>query len=142
MPDSVVLINYRPTGLCPLFLILLTLLSLNACARRQTVATPKAAPTAQTAAPAMPEREAQVVIAYGGEDGKTALELLKARAKVRTTSSSLGELVTAINDVASGNGYNLIYYVNGAMAKTGAGSYITKNGDRIEWKLVGPRKQQ
>src|SRR5262249_20839307 len=81
-------------------------------------------------------RNGGVIIAYDGEDGKTALELLKLRARVVTTSASgFGELVVTINGVgARNNGFNLIYYVNGSMPKTGAGNYITKNGDKIEWK--------
>lgn len=90
-------------------------------------------------------RNGGVIIAYDGEDGKTALELLKLRARVVTTSASgLGELVVTINGVGArnNNGFNLIYYVNGSMPKTGAGNYITKNGDKIEWKIVGPRKNE
>ncbi len=34
----------------------------------------------------------------------------------------------------------IIYYVNGSMAMTGAGNYVTKSGEKIEWKLIGPRK--
>jgi len=105
---------------------------MSACAKRAPAPTPKAT-TAAT-----PAREERLVVAYDGEDGKTALELLKSRARVRTTVSQLGELVEEINGVSSGNGYHLIYFVNGSMAKTGAGSYVTKNGDQIEWKLIGP----
>jgi len=97
--------------------------ALNACANRASVKAPKAAPAA---------REERSVIAYDGEDGKTALELLKARATVRTTTSSLGELVEAINGVVSGNGHYLFFFVNGKKTMTGAGSYVTRNGDRIE----------
>jgi Domain of unknown function (DUF4430) len=82
----------------------------------------------------------RTVIAYEGEDGKTALEILKARARVRTSASQLGELVEEINGMNNGNGYYLIYYVNGVKAKVGAGSYTTKNGDKVEWKLIGPQK--
>jgi hypothetical protein len=89
----------------------------------------------------VPQREERLVIAYGGEDGKTALELLKAHAQVRTATSQLGELVEEINGVANGNGHYLIYFVNGATAKTGAAQYVTQRGDKIEWKQIGPRKQ-
>jgi len=111
-------------------------LTLCACAQRAAVNAPKAAPAAT------PAREARLVIAYEGEDGKTALELLKSRASVRTSSSPLGELVEEINGVRSDNGYYLIYYINGSMAKTGAGNYLTKTGDRIEWKLISPPKNK
>jgi hypothetical protein len=107
--------------------------SLNACARRAVAPTPQAS---------QPVREERLVIAYEGEDGKAALELLKVRAQVRTSVSQLGELVEEINGIRSGNGHNLIFYVNGTMAKTGAGNYVTKKGDKIEWKLIGPKKSQ
>ena len=116
--------------------VLALCLTLCACAQRASVNAPKAAPAAT------PEREERLVIAYEGEEGKTALELLKSRARVRTSSSQLGELVEEINGVRSDNGYYLIYYINGSMAKTGAGNYLTKTGDRIEWKLIGPRKNK
>src|SRR5262245_34594599 len=108
-------------------------LTLCACAQRASINAPKAAPAAT------PARVERLVIAYEGEDGKTALELLKSRARVRTRSSQLGELVEEINGVRSDNDYYLFYYINGSMAKTGAGNYLTRNGDKIEWKLIGPR---
>jgi len=116
--------------------VLALCLTLCACAQRASVNAPKAAPAAT------PEREERLVITYEGEEGKTALELLKSRARVRTSSSQLGELVEEINGVRSDNGYYLIYYINGSMAKTGAGNYPTKTGDWIEWKLIGPRKNK
>jgi hypothetical protein len=111
------------------------MIAIAGCAQRPPVKTPKTA----TASPAQSQTE-RTVIAYEGEDGKTALEILKARAHVRTSTGQMGELVEEINGVNNGNGYYLIYYVNGAQAKVGAGNYITKNSDKIEWKLIGPRK--
>lgn len=123
----------------------LAIVPFTACSRPATVKTPSAMKAPPLAAPtkpaATPQREERLVIAYEGEAGKTALELLKTRARVRTTSGPMGELVEEINDVGSGNGYYLIYFVNGAMAKTGAAQYVTQPGDKIEWKLIGPRKQ-
>lgn len=109
------------------------LFSSNACVRRAPTNAPKVATTDSA-------REERTVITYEGEDGKTALELLKARASVRTTTSSFGELVEEINGVASANGHYLIFFVNGKKSMTGAGTYVTIKGDRIEWKLIGPRK--
>ena len=103
-----------------------------ACAHRTGVPTPRAE---------APSREEKLVLAYNGEDGRTALELLKARARVRTSTSDLGELVEEINGVRSGEGYNLIYFVNGTMAKTGAANYVSRTADRIEWKLIGPKRK-
>lgn len=117
-------------------LLLALLPMLDGCARRAAVPTPPAAPVAA------PAREERLVIAYAGADGKTALELLKARARVRTSTSSLGELVEEINGVRGSAEHRLLYFVNGQMAATGAANYVTKNGDQIEWKLIGPRKNQ
>jgi Domain of unknown function (DUF4430) len=115
--------------------ILSWMITLAACAQRPPIKTP------QTTAPSSTQAQTErTVIAYEGEDGKTALEILKARARVRTSTGQMGELVEEINGVNNGNGYYLIYYVNGAKAKVGAGDYVTKNGDKIEWKLIGPRK--
>ncbi len=123
-------------------LIFVLLLLANACTHRAAVKTPQASSPGQNAVATKPAREERLVFAYDGEDGKTALALLKAKAKVRIASSSMGELVEEINGVASGNGWNFLYYVNGAMAKTGAANYITKNTDKIEWKLIGPHQPQ
>ncbi len=115
-----------------LFVCLWALTSIwSSCAYRAPAPVPQAAP----------EREERLLIAYDGEEGKTALELLKTRARIRTTTSQWGELVEEINGVSSGRGYYLIFYVNGVMAKVGAGSYVTKKGERIEWKLIGPKKR-
>ncbi|MBI2627425.1 DUF4430 domain-containing protein [Candidatus Nomurabacteria bacterium] len=47
----------------------------------------------------------------------------------------LGFFVTDIGTLHSGNGKNLLYYVNGKEATVGVSSYLLKNGDIIEWKL-------
>jgi predicted small lipoprotein YifL len=120
----------------PLIIFILSwMIAIAGCAQRSPVKTPK------NATPPPPQANTErTVIAYEGEDGKTALEILKARARIRTSASQMGELVEEINGVNNGNGYYLIYYVNGAKANVGAGNYITKSGDKIEWKLIGPRK--
>lgn len=81
--------------------------------------------------------EQQTTVSYQGEDGKNALELLKAKAAVETTTDpSLGEYVTSVNGVASGtDGKYWLYYVNGQPAAVGADTYQTTAADTIEWKL-------
>lgn len=98
-----------------------------------TVSVATATPTAK------PPREERLIIVYEGEDGQSALALLKQKARIKIETSSLGELVVEINGVPSGNGHNFLYFVNGTMPKTGAANYTTKRGEQIEWKLVGPR---
>lgn len=81
--------------------------------------------------------EQSTTVSYQGEDGKNALELLKANATVETTTDpSLGEYVTAINGVKSGtDGKYWIYRINGAPGSVGAGEYQTSASDTIEWKM-------
>lgn len=47
----------------------------------------------------------------------------------------IGFFVTDIGTLHSGDGLDLLYYVNGKEATVGVSSYILKNGDVIEWKL-------
>jgi hypothetical protein len=71
-----------------------------------------------------------------GEDGKNALELLKAKYKVETKSfGDMGEFVQSINDQAPDNKHFWAFYVNGQQAQVGAGSYITRTSDLIEWRM-------
>lgn len=75
-------------------------------------------------------------VKYQGEEGKTALDLLKQNAQVETkTSAGLGEYVVSINGNDGGGSKYWLYYVNGQPADVGAGSYTTKSTDTIEWKL-------
>ena len=73
---------------------------------------------------------------YDGQDGKTAMDILKTKATVVTKSSSYGAYVDSIDGVAGGsNGKYWTLYVNGDMSQVGADAYTTKTGDKIEWKL-------
>ena len=74
-------------------------------------------------------------VKYDGQDGKTALELLKSKASVETKQSSFGEFVVSINGNDGGGTKYWLYYVNGQEANVGAGAYDTKASDKIEWKL-------
>ncbi len=47
----------------------------------------------------------------------------------------LGFFVTDIGTLHTGNGKNLLYYINGKEATVGVSSYTLKNKDIIEWKL-------
>lgn len=89
--------------------------------------------TATTILPA----DAKINISYDGQDGKTALELLKTSGKnVETNKSSAGEYVTKIDGqpVADAKKY-WMFYVNGQQPPVGADQYKTKTGEKIEWKL-------
>jgi len=74
-------------------------------------------------------------ISYKGEDGKTALELLKTNATAVTKQSSMGEYVTSINGNDGGGKKYWLFFVNGQESSVGAATYVTKTGENIEWKL-------
>ena len=81
---------------------------------------------------------AAATYSYAGQDGKTALELLKAvypntRTKV---SGSLGEQVMGINGREAGSNEYWQFLVNGKAADVGPSAYVTKSTDMIEWKLT------
>lgn len=82
------------------------------------------------------QAEPSTQISYQGEDGKTALELLKTHADVKTTKDpSLGEYVTSVNGNDGGGKKYWLYFVDGKEAAEGAGTYVTKSSETIEWKL-------
>lgn len=74
-------------------------------------------------------------ISYKGEEGKTALELLKTHSKVQTKSSSFGEFVVSINGNDGDGKMYWTFYVNDKESEVGAGTYISKSSDIIKWKL-------
>jgi hypothetical protein len=74
-------------------------------------------------------------VSYQGQDGKTALELLRNKYDVETTKYDFGEMVTGINGVKSSSSQFWAFSVNGQMATQGADSFITKSSDTISWKL-------
>lgn len=100
---------------------------------RQTNQTPPAKQAATQTAVVTPQKTES--ISYKGEDGKTALELLKNHAQVQTKTSSIGEYVTAINGNDGGGKKYWLFFVDGKESSVGAGAYITKAGENIKWKL-------
>lgn len=80
--------------------------------------------------------ETDTTVSYQGEEGKSALELLKINVDAVTKESSFGEYVDSINGIVGGtDGKYWLFYVNGEMAQIGAGEYITQTGDVIEWRF-------
>lgn len=105
---------------------------------------PKPTPTPAPASALVVQSEAQVAtpavkpspIAYKGQNGKTALELLNLNAKAVSTGEGANAFVTAINGYSPDIKKEFwAFYVNGQQAQVGAGSYITKDTDTIEWRL-------
>jgi hypothetical protein len=74
-------------------------------------------------------------VSYVGEEGKTALELLKHHTQADTKDTSFGEQVIAINGVGQTANSFWLYYVNGEPAQVGADQYQTNDADTIEWRL-------
>lgn len=75
---------------------------------------------------------------YKGQDGKTALELLKTAYPNSTTktSGSLGEYVTGINGKEAGSNEYWQLFLNGKSSEVGASTLVTKPTDTLEWKLA------
>lgn len=74
-------------------------------------------------------------VKYKGVEGQSALNLLKKYTRVETKHYSFGDLVTSINGTEGNGPKYWSFYINGKLADVGAGSYITKSTDNIEWKL-------
>lgn len=74
-------------------------------------------------------------VSYRGEEGKTAMQLLKSKHVVETKNYSFGEMVTSIDGVNPDARHFWGFYVNGKLAQVGADAYVTKATDSIEWKL-------
>lgn len=75
------------------------------------------------------------VVAYDGQDGKTALELLKEGRDVQTQDSSIGVFVTSIDGAANSEDTYWMFYVDDQLAPTGADQYQTQTGEKIEWRF-------
>ena len=73
-------------------------------------------------------------IIYTGKDNIDALTLLK---EGRSVDASAEGFVNSINGVKPAEKQYWAFYINGDLSMTGAKETITKNGDSIEWKLVG-----
>lgn len=73
---------------------------------------------------------------YQGEDGKTALQILKEKYSVETENSSFGEMVKSIGGKAADDKNFWAFKVNGQMSPEGAGAYQTKADDQITWELT------
>lgn len=97
--------------------------------------TRSAAPRAASkAAESAVDRDARR-ITYEGEDGETALDLLREHGyDVQVESSDLGDYVTAIGDVSATRTKFWLFSVDGTMPAVGADAYETKDGERIEWR--------
>lgn len=93
-------------------------------------------PADQPAATQSEQSQPAKEFSYQGEDGKTALELLQAKANATTNGEGANAFVTAINGYQADSSKEFwAFYVNGEQAQVGAGSYTTKSTDQITWKV-------
>ena len=77
------------------------------------------------------------IVTYDGVAGETALATLKSLTDVQVEDSAYGEFVISIGVVSADSSKNFWgFYVNGDMASVGAGDYVAKEGDQIEWQLT------
>lgn len=99
------------------------------------------APSAESQPPASsisPRGSGQeTVISYRGQDGKTALVILKENYQAETKQfSGVGEFVESINGIKPDSAHFWKFFINGEAAKLGAGSFVTKNSDVLEWHIA------
>lgn len=71
-------------------------------------------------------------------EGTTALDYLKSRAKVETKGEGVNAYIVSISGRKADESKReyWAFYINGKLSEVGAGSYILKNGDKIEWKIA------
>lgn len=75
------------------------------------------------------------VISYEGEEGKTALDLLKASHEIGTQDSSIGVFITSIDGVKNEDNKYWMFYTEDQLAPIAADQYETKAGEKIEWRF-------
>jgi hypothetical protein len=107
----------------------------------QTTPTPSPAPTAPVGTISQASSGAALVhtLTYKGEDGKTALDLLKQHdPTAQTKGEGTNAYVTAIGGYTANADKHEYWemFVNGQSSSVGAGSYTTKSTDTIEWKIA------
>lgn len=74
-------------------------------------------------------------ISYDGQNGENAYVSLQKHATVQSKKYSFGYFITAIDGVTGNGPRYWTLFVNGKEASVGANDYITKNSDRIMWRL-------
>jgi ABC-type uncharacterized transport system permease subunit len=75
-------------------------------------------------------------ITFQGVTGKSALQILEANHKVDVKMFSGSPYVQGIDGLEGDKAHYWSFYVNGTPASVGAGDYVSKNTDKIEFKYV------
>lgn len=79
-------------------------------------------------------------ISYAGQNGRTALDLLRSKYRVETRAVGSSEVVVSISGRQPGTGQVWSFTVNGSQAPLPADRYVTKTGDVIRWELKAVNK--
>lgn len=74
-------------------------------------------------------------VTYQGQDGRNALDLLKAEHNVGVKSYSFGDMVLSIDGVTPSENQFWAMYINGDLSQVGASAYMTKSTDVVNWRL-------
>jgi hypothetical protein len=131
--------NKRTTGLVVGVVLALGVLGGGAVAMMNRPAAKTGTVAQASVTPAATPTPKSTGLTYQGVDGKTALELLKAKdPKVVTKGEGANAYVTTVNGYTASDTKKEYwsFLVNGKMSEVGAGSYITKSTDQIEWKIA------
>ena len=78
------------------------------------------------------------LISHRGQSLYDMLTLAKENNQIKFSGKmypGLGFFVTDIGTLHSGDGKNLLYYINGKEATVGVSAYALQDGDIVEWKL-------
>ncbi len=74
------------------------------------------------------------MLSYSGKEGIDALTLLEDKVPVGKETSGLVSSINGRKADAAKHEY-WAFYVNGKLAEVGPHDYVTKDGDKIEWKI-------
>jgi hypothetical protein len=77
-------------------------------------------------------------VSYPGQDGKTALAILKQRAVVVTQGSGSMAYVTSINGYRANEAKHEYWtvYINGEACEAAPATVATHSGDQVEWRIA------
>lgn len=94
---------------------------------RAAATTPTPTPSASAVAPSKD-------IVIQAVDGQSALTAVEAQQSVEVKHYSFGDLVISINGLASTDTEGWTFYVNNVQSSVGAGDYMPKSGDKLEFR--------
>lgn len=95
---------------------------------------PKAPVTQAVQGAQASQQQSDTHVSFVATKGTNVLDQLKEHATVTTKDSQYGPFVDAINGKKE-DGKFWSFYVDGHMAQVGAAEYVTRGGEKIEWKL-------